>query len=103
MKNWLLEKPKLAGMIRKIRAYRQLSSVKGKIPIKDQDIIILKNNIRKMISEHPELNERVATDQIIKLLPRWNNLYILYGVNNLLTYIGILQHSTSSLKIDNDY
>lgn len=103
MKNWLLEKPKLARMIRKIREHRQLSSVKGQIPIKDQDIIILKNNIRKMISEHPELSERVATDQIIKLLPRWNNLYTLYGINNLLTYIGILKDSTSSLRIDSDH
>ncbi len=102
-KNWLLEKPKLAGMIRKIRAYKQLSSVKGRIPIKDQDIIILKNNIRKMISEHPELNEHVATDQITRLLPKWNNLYILYGINNLLTYIGILKDSTSSLRIDSDH
>ncbi len=100
MKNWFLGKPRLANLIRRIKTYRQLAATKGKRVTTDNDSFLLKNNIRDMINDRPELHEYLATDIILKSLPRWNNIYVLYNFNNLITYIANLQESVSSLNID---
>jgi asparagine synthase (glutamine-hydrolysing) len=103
MKNWLLERPKLAGKIRKLREYRCRSGHKSAGRGPNRDAEILKNNISLLISNLPELGDYIETGQIVKLLPRWNNMYILYTVNNLLTYIKSLRNSISSLKADDGF
>lgn len=99
-RNWFLGKPKLTKFIRRIKIYRQLAAAKGKILTADHDFSLLKENIKDMITNRPELHEYLATDIILKSLPQWNNIFILYNFNNLITYIANLQESVSSLNID---
>jgi asparagine synthase (glutamine-hydrolysing) len=100
LKNWFQGKPGLTNLIRRAKTYRQLSAARGKIVTTDHDLFLLKKNIQDMITNRPELHEYLATDIIVKSLPRWNNIYILYNFNNLITYIANLQESVPSLKID---
>ena len=66
----------------------------------DGDLRILKSNLNSLLLSLPELDNLVDTNFILNSLPRWNNLYFLYAVNNLLTYFGILLKSQTSISID---
>lgn len=102
LKNWLLERPGLANIIRKIRAYRRLAQRKTTFSSIDNDARILRENIKNVIANSPGLREYIATDTILELLPKINRIYDLYVITNLATYVRNLLESRPTLTIDSD-
>jgi hypothetical protein len=99
LKNWTIDRPGVERSVRRVINFKRAFAKHGKIKTVDRDALLLRENIRNVISKNPGLDDYIDAKRILDLVPEWNSHLQLYSITSILTYLGSLLRCGVNLTI----